>query len=1285
MWKRTIEKTSPESDDDGSLRRPLLDGDGGNGETLATASFFAKLSFSWVGRLLCLGRSRALELDDVPELGDEYTVTGVFSALSRKLGGAAVETRDLSKALLLSVWRDIAQATAFALVCTTAQYAGPFLIDSFVQYLERRRSIGAEGFALVSFFLLAKAVECVSQRHWFFRTQVFGMRAQAALAAVIYRKGLKLSVSARQDGGGDVVNVMSVDSERVGEFSWYMIDLLLVPFQVGLALVVLYRSLQVASLVALAATVAVMAVNVPFARLEQGYQEKMMEAKDRRMKATAEALRNMRVLKLHAWETFFLGKILDLRESEAGWLKRYVYADVVVTVVYWAAPIFIAAVTFLACVLMGIPLESGKVLSTIATFGILKDPIYNLPETISLLAQTKISLDRISRFLSLEQRPLDNVDALPRNGSAVEISHGAFSWDPTAEKPTLDDVNLQIAQGAKVGVCGTVGCGKSSLIAAVLGEIPRVTGVVRVSGRRAFVAQSPWIQSGTIESNVLFGSEMDRDKYERVLDACALRKDLQGLPSGDQTRVGERGVNLSGGQKQRLQIARALYRDADVYLLDDPFSAVDAHIGTHLFKECLLGLLASKTVIFVTHRVEFLSAADVILVMREGRIIQRGSYTEVLVPGTNFMELVEAHAQSLSGLSHVEAPPAISSSSSFPSSPREEKGNLQEEMEERKREPKKEEEEEDEEEEEKRERGRVGLSVYWKYMTALYRGALVPLILVSQALFQVFQIGGNYWMATVAPVIKGTDRTVKPSTLILVYVFLSLASSAFVSIRALLLAVAGSKTATLLFRRMHQSIFRAPLFFFDSTPSSRILNRASVDQSAVDLSVPGHMGMSAAAVIQLAGIVAVMSLVAGQVIVVFIPVVIVCVWYQQYYMAAARDLTRLVGVLNAPIIHHFGETVSGLATIRCHEQESRFMAQDLRLINACLRPRLYGAGAMEWLCFRLDMASSLAFASSLGFLISMPVGLVDPGAAGLAVTYGLGLNTMLAWAVWNVCNLENKIISVERILQYSSIPSEPPLVIDESRPPILWPEHGEIRLYRLQVRYAAHLPMVLKGITCTLPGGTKTGIVGRTGSGKTTLVQSLFRAVDPAGGEIRIDGVDINTIGLHDLRSRLGIIPQDPALFEGTLRANVDPLGHYSDLQIWEAVDSCRLGDEVRRSEEKLETAVADKGENWSVGQRQLVNLARVLLKKSKILVLDEATSSVDAATDALIQTTVRRHFAKSTVITVAHRVATILDSDLVLLLDNGLVVEFGSPSELLDNRSSSFARLVEEYSARMA
>lgn len=559
----------------------------------------------------------------------------------------------------------------------------------------------------------------------------------------------------------------------------------------------------------------------------------------------------------------------------------------------------------------------------------------------------------------------------------------------------------------------------------------------------------------------------------------------------------------------------------------------------------------------------------------------------------------------------------------------------------------------------------------------------MPFILLSQILFQLLQIGSNYWMAWATPVSEDVKPAVGGSTLILVYVALAIGSSLCVLSRAMLVVTAGYRTATILFNKMHLSIFRAPMSFFDATPSGRILNRASTDQSAVDMDIPMVIWKCAFSFIQLLGIIAVMSQVVWQVFIVFVPMIATCIWYQRYYISSARELARLVGVCKAPVIQHFSETISGSTTIRSFDQESRFRDTNMKLIDGYTRPKFNSAAAMEWLCFRLDVLSSITFAFSLVFLISIPEGAIDPGIAGLAVTYGLNLNTLQAWVVWNLCNMENKIISVERMLQYTSIPSEPPLVMEGNKPACSWPSHGEVDIRDLQVRYAPHLPLVLRGLTCNFPGGMKTGIVGRTGSGKSTLIQTLFRIVEPTAGEIMIDGTNISLIGLHDLRSRLSIIPQDPTMFEGTVRSNLDPLEEYSDEQIWEALDKCQLGDEVRKKEGKLDSAVNENGENWSMGQRQLVCLGRVLLKKSKVLVLDEATASVDTATDNLIQQTLRQHFVDSTVITIAHRITSVLDSDMVLLLDHGLIEEHDTPARLLENKSSSFAKLVAEYTVR--
>ncbi|KAJ9182558.1 hypothetical protein P3X46_006541 [Hevea brasiliensis] len=1293
--------------EDTLLDEPLLNGDSSNnsestksrgGDTVtpyANAGLFSILTFSWMGSLIAVGNKKTLDLEDVPQLYSGDSVVGAFPVFRNKVeldSGAAsgVTTFKLVKALFFSAWKEILWTALLAVLYTSASYVGPYLMDAFVQCLNGRGKFKNQGYLLASAFLVGKLVQCLTQRHWFFRLQQIGIRLRAVLVAMIYNKGLTLSCQSKQGHtSGEIINFMTVDAERIGDFSWYLHDPWLVIIRVALALFILSKNLGLASLATLVATVVVMLLNYPLGRLQENFQDKLMKCKDKRMKATSEILRNMRILKLQAWEMKFLSKIEELRKTEAGWLKKFVYSSSIVSFVFWGAPTFVSVATFGACMLMGIPLESGKILSALATFRILQEPIYNLPDTISMIVQTKVSLDRIASFLRLDDLQSDVVEKFLRGSSdtAIEIVDGNFSWDLSSPNPTLKDINFKVFHGMSVAVCGTVGSGKSSLLSCILGEVPKISGTLRLCGKKAYVAQSPWIQSGKIEENILFGEEMDRERYERILEACSLKKDLEILSFGDQTVIGERGINLSGGQKQRIQIARALYQDADIYLFDDPFSAVDAHTGSHLFKEVLLGLLSSKTVIYVTHQVEFLPAADLILVMKDGRITQAGNYNDILNSGSDFMELVGAHKTALSALDSKQAGPASGNDSVSKDNngmrttngvpQKEENKDLQIGKADEIAEPKGQ-----IVQEEEREKGRVGFPVYWKYLTTAYGGALVPFILLAQILFQILQIGSNYWMVWATPVSKDVKPVVSRYTLMVVYVALAVGSSFCILARSTLLVTAGYKTATLLFNKMHLCIFRAPMSFFDSTPSGRILNRASTDQSAVDMQIPYQVGAVAFSMIQLLGIIAVMSQVAWQVFIVFIPVIAACIWYQQYYIPSARELSRLVGVCKAPVIQHFAETISGSTTIRSFDQQLRFQETNMKLMDSYSRPLFHSVAAMEWLCFRLDMFSSVPFAFSLFFLISFPKG-IDPAIAGLAVTYGLNLNRLQAWVIWNICNMENKIISVERILQYMSIPSEPPLVIDENRPDYFWPSHGEVDIGNLQVRYAPHMPLVLRGLTCTFPGGKKTGIVGRTGSGKSTLIQTLFRIVEPAAGQILIDGINISLIGVHDLRSRLSIIPQDPTMFEGTVRSNLDPLDEYTDEQIWEALDKCQLGDEVRKKEKKLDSAVTENGENWSMGQRQLVCLGRVLLKKSKVLVLDEATASVDTATVNLIQQTIRQHFSDCTVITIAHRITSVLDSDMVLLLSQGLIEEYDTPIKLLENNSSSFAQLVAEYSAR--
>ncbi|MCL7023890.1 hypothetical protein MKW94_028354, partial [Papaver nudicaule] len=1001
------------------------------------ATLIQLITFSWLTPVFKVGYQKALEQDDIPDIDIKDSAEFLSHSFADSL--RQVKERDgtnnpsIYMAIFLLIRKKAAINAIFAVVNAGASYVGPYLINDFVAFLSQKKNYSLKtGYIIALAFLSAKMVEVIAQRQWIFGARQLGMRLRAALISHIYRKGLHLSSQSRQNhSSGEIINLMSVDIQRITDFIWYMNTMWMLPIQISLATYVLYINVGLGAYAGLAATLLMMACNIPLTRIQKSYQSKIMEAKDERMKATSEVLRNMKTLKLQAWDMKYLLKLENLRKIEYGWIWK-------------------SLPTFGACILLGIPLTAGKVLSALATFRMLQDPIFSLPDLLSATAQSKVSVDRVASYLQEEEIQEDAVIFVPKETSeaVIEIENGRFSWDPESRTPTLDGIQLKVKRGMKVAICGTVGSGKSSLLSCILGEIPKIFGTVKVSGTKAYVPQSPWILTGNVRDNILFGNAYDPVKYERTIRACALTKDFELFQAGDLTEIGERGINMSGGQKQRIQLARAAYQDADVYILDDPFSAVDAHTGSQLFQECLMGILSDKTILYVTHQVEFLPAADLILMMQEGNIIQGGRFDELLKQNIGFELLVGAHSEALESISNVE----ISSRTSEKAMPSLETdidnttnayllgkhdseqdlsleiidkgGRLTQ--------------------EEERETGSIGKEIYISYLTLVWGGALIPLIILSQTSFQVLQIASNYWMAWASPVTTDSKPVVDMNIMFLVYIALSVGSAFCVLARAYLVAIDGILTSQKLFVNMLHSVLRAPMSFFDSTPTGRILNRTSTDQSVLDLELPTRVGWCAFSIIQILGTIAVMSQVAWQVFVIFIPVTGICIWYQQYYTPTARELARLSGIQRAPYLHHFAESLAGAATIRAYDQEDRFMQTNLGLVDNESRPWFHNVSAMEWLSFRLNILSNLVFASSLVVLVSLPEGVINPSIAGLAVTYGLNLNILQASVIWNLCNAENKMISVERILQYSKLSSEAPLVIEECRPPSNWPEFGKI-------------------------------------------------------------------------------------------------------------------------------------------------------------------------------------------------------------------------------------------------
>ncbi|KAJ1272514.1 hypothetical protein BS78_06G207300 [Paspalum vaginatum] len=1174
------------------------------------ASILELVTFSWMNPVFAIGYKKPLEKSDVPDVDGKDSAEFLSDSFKKIIDDVerrhGLSTSSIYRAMFLFVRRKAMINAGSAVLSASASYVGPLLINDLVKFLEGERKYGLRrGYILAVTFLSAKVVETLARNQWFFGAQQLGMRLRAALISHIYQ-GLRLSCSSRQKHtSGEIINYMSVDIQRITNALWYTNYIWMLPIQLSLAVYVLNQNLGIGAWAGLAATLAIMACNIPLTRMEKRLQANILVAKDNRMKAMAEVLRNMKTLKLQAWDMNYLQKLEALRGEEYNWLWRSERLTALTTLMFWGSPAFISSITFASCILMGIPLTAGTVLSALATFRMLQDSIFTLPDLLSVFAQGKVSADRVAKYLEEEQLKYDATIEVPRNETNydVEIDHGIFCWElETASlgncygtlksaSPTLTDVKLKVKRGMKVAIRGMVGSGKSSLLSCILGEMPKLDETVRVSERKAY------------------------EKYEKVIQACALTKDLELFANGDLTEIGERGINMSGGQKQRIQIARSVYEDADIYLFDDPFSAVDAHTGSQLFKDCVMGILKDKTVLFVTHQVEFLPDADLILVMQDGKIVQKGKFDDLLQQNLGFEAIVGAHCQAHESVINAESSSRIPLATQK-SAHSEDGLNTENETDDQLQGITKQESAQDVSQdisdkgrltqEEERETGGIGKKFYWAYLRAVHGGALVPVIIATQSFFQIFQVASNYWMACASPPTSATTPMVGLGLLFSVYIALSMGSALCVLARSLLVSLIGLLTSEKFFKNMIHCILRAPMSFFDSTPTGRILNRVtSNDQSVLDLVIANRLGWCVFSIIQILGTISVMSQVAWPIFAIFIPVTVVCFLCQRYYIPTARELARLSQIQKAPILHHFAESLTGASSIRAYGQKDRFRKANLGLADNHSRPWFHNISSMEWLSFRLNMLSNFAFAFYLTLLVSLPEGFINPSIAGLAVTYALNLNSQLASIIWDICNTENKMISVERIMQYSRIPSEAPLIVDHYCPPNSWPEAGTINIRSLEVRYAEHLPSVLRNISCTIPGRKK-------------------------------------------------------------------------------VLDKCRLGDIVRQSPKKLDSTVVENGENWSVGQRQLFCLGRVLLKRSNVLVLDEATASVDSSTDAIIQETIREEFGNCTVLTIAHRIHTVIDSDLILVFSEaGRIIEYNTPSKLLENQSSEFSRLIKEYSRR--
>ncbi|XP_077634942.1 ATP-binding cassette sub-family C member 2 isoform X5 [Crocuta crocuta] len=802
----------------------------------------------------------------------------------------------------------------------------------------------------------------------------------------------------------------------------------------------------------------------------------------------------------------------------------------------------------------------------------------------------------------------------------------------------------------------------------------------------------------------------------RAIQVKNMKNKDERLKTMNEILSGIKGINLSGGQKQRISLARATYQNSDIYVLDDPLSAVDAHVGKHIFNKVLgpNGLLKDKTRLLITHSIHFLPQVDEIVVLGNGTILEKGPYSTLLANKGVFAKILKTFTKQTGpegeatvnedseeeddhGLmpSMEEIPEEVASltmkrenslhrtlSRSSRSSSRHRK-SLKNSLKTQNVNTLKEEEElvkgQKLIKKESVQTGKVKLAIYLKYLQAM-GWCLIFFIIGAYVTNSVAYIGSNLWLSAWTNDSKTYNGTNYPASQrdlrVGVYGALGVAQGVSVLLANLCSAYASTHASSILHQQLLNNILQAPMSFFDTTPTGRIVNRFAGDISMVDDTLPMSLRSW---ILCFLGIISTLVMICTATpifVIVIIPLGIIYTSVQMFYVATSRQLKRLDSVTRSPIYSHFSETVSGLSIIRAFEHQQRFLKHNEVGIDTNQKCVFSWIVSNRWLAIRLELVGNLiVFFASLMMVIYRAT--LSGDTVGFVLSNALNITQTLNWLVRMTSEIETNIVAVERINEYIKVENEAPWVTDK-RPPPGWPSKGEIRFNNYQVRYRPELDLVLNGITCDIRSTEKIGVVGRTGAGKSSLTNALFRILEAAGGQIIIDGVNIASIGLHDLREKLTIIPQDPILFSGSLRMNLDPFNNHSDEEIWKALELAHLKSFVAGLQLGLSHQVTEAGDNLSIGQRQLLCLARALLRKSKILIMDEATAAVDIETDHLIQMTIQKEFSHCTTITIAHRLHTVMDSDRIMVLDKGKIVEYGTPDELLTN-SGPFYLMAKE------
>ena len=1232
---------------------------------LYPSNCFSNLTFSWAYPILKKAKKTQIKNDNIGRISSSLNAKQFLNELKPKWYGKYQFQKKAP--LFRSIIRANLSQILTMIFCTTFKS----FLEIINVYLYRQILLSFQGGKetplfpfqyLILLMLASKFIFIFLSRKCDFLVSLIGSKTVIQINSLIYDKILRVATYNKSKfSEGELINFMQIDSEKFGEFLADCPSTLILPFQVGFYVYLLFQYFGYSFLFGLAGLLVMIAFLVKIQSEKLKIQKKLNIARDERMKIVTQTFNMIKTIKLYSWEDAFSNKILAKRENELDFLKKINSKNVYTNALYWSGNLILSLLSIGFYSLLGNEMNTANILTSIYIFNSLADPLYTLPGFFNQLQDSLVSLKRIEKVLYSKDCDTTQVEHIPpTNENAISISKVSFGIDKTETEPTilLKEVDLEIKKGELIAVVGEVGSGKSCLLNAFLNNLGVFSKTpeknIKINGTISYVSQNPWILNDTIKNNILFFKEMNEEKYKKVIEICELNQDIKLFSGGDMTEIGEKGVGLSGGQRARLAIARAIYSDADIYLFDDPLSALDAYVGMKIFNQVFVDYLKGKTRIIVTHALQYVSYTDRVLYMNEGKIQWFGNANQL-----ETQEFYKHFIENIKNKKEKETPEeneknGHKSNTSSEVSTNSEVVRITK--------------------DEEQKIGRINFNVWWTFFT--YAGGAVYLFYTAMInlSWKSCEIGSDYFLTYWTSQVKQT--VYESRKFLLIFAGISLLTTFCVFLRAYLMIQGLIRFNIKMFNELLFKLMKAPVnLFHDTIPRGQILSRFGKDLDS-STRLNNISSGTIRILTQLSGSIIICALFNYYILLLFPLVLIIQCIVIKFYLQGGRDLNRLEGNCRSPILGVFSETISGIPIIRAYNYESKFEDKFHKRLNNFLKVKIVQSGASSWFGVHLDLVSFVLLVFILLFSLYFKSSL-SPETMGILLSYSIKIIEYLFYVMERYTLLERLLTSVERCVNFTKIVQELPSSTELDKTLTSFPENGKIEFKNYSVKYRPETDLVLKNLNFVIQPGEKVGVVGRTGSGKSTLCLCLFRILEPYSGSITIDDIDISKLGLDFLRKNMTIIPQDPTLIAGTLRENVDPTQEYADNAIIEAL--VEVGLEYLVKEKSIEYQIVENGNNLSAGERQLICIARATLRKSKIILMDEATSSIDYKTETVIQESISKVMKTSTVITIAHRIKTIINYDKILVLESGRIVEFDSPKELLKKEHSLFSELYKE------